>query len=67
MVSFISHYFQDCKQNVGGIRPLLAVLVVHGTRNMPGVGPFKFAKKKKLQTGDDLTSFATELNRVYDY
>jgi len=48
-------------------RPLLAVLVVHGTRNMPGVGLFKFAKKKKLQKGDDLTFFATELKRVYDY
>jgi hypothetical protein len=48
-------------------RPLLAILVVHGTRNMPGAGLFRFAKKKKLQKGDDLTFFATEMSRVHAY
>lgn len=55
------------EEDVAAGRPLLPVLVVHGTRNMPGVGLFKFAKKKKLQKTDDLTFFATELKRVYDY
>lgn len=48
-------------------RPLLAVLVVHGMRNMPGAGLFRFAKKKKIQKGDDLTFFATEMARVHAY
>jgi hypothetical protein len=43
------------------------VLVVHGNRNMPGAGFFKFTRKKKLQKTDDLTFFAHELKRVYDY
>ncbi len=55
------------ESDVAAGRPLLAVLVVHGTKNMPGGGFFKFAKKKKLQKTDDLTFFATELKRVYDY
>lgn len=55
------------EQEVAAGRPLLPVLVVHGTRNMPGAGLFKFAKKKKLQKGDDLTFFATEMARVHAY
>src|SRR5947208_17200159 len=49
--------------DVAAGRPLLPVLVVHGNRNMPGAGLFKFAKKQKLQKTDDLTVFATELKR----
>ena len=52
------------EQEVAAGRPLLPVLVVHGTRNMPGAGLFKFAKKNKLQKGDDLTFFATEMAQV---
>ena len=48
-------------------RPLLPIVVVRGDNNMPGGGLFKYAKRKKLQKGDDLTFFATELRRVYDY
>ena len=48
-------------------RPLLPIVVVSGKTNMPGGGLFKYAKRKKLQTGDDLTFFATELTRVYDF
>ena len=55
------------EQEVAAGRPILPVLVVHGTRNMPGVGLFRFAKKKKLQKSDDLTFFATELSRVYAF
>jgi hypothetical protein len=55
------------EQDVAAGRPLLPALVVHGNRNMPGVGFFRFAKKKKLQKSDDLTFFASELKRVYDY
>lgn len=43
------------------------ILVVHGTRNMPRVGLFKLAKKKKLQKTDDLTFFAKELGRVHTF
>ena len=53
--------------DVAAGRPLLAVLVVHGDRNMPGAGLFRFAKKKKLQKGDDLTFFVTEMARVHEY
>jgi hypothetical protein len=55
------------EQEIAAGRPLLPVLVVHGTRNMPGAGFFKFAKKKKLQKCDDLTFFATEMARVHAY
>jgi hypothetical protein len=55
------------EQEVTAGRPLLPVLVVHGSRNMPGAGLFKFAKRKKLQKGDDLTFFATEMARVHAY
>ncbi|HEX3149658.1 MAG TPA: hypothetical protein VHR66_16400 [Gemmataceae bacterium] len=48
-------------------RPLLPIVVVRGDSNMPGGGLFKYAKRKKLQKGDDLTFFATELKRVYDH
>ncbi len=48
-------------------RPLLAVVVVSEKTNMPGGGLFKYARRKGLQKTDDLTYFATELNRVYDY
>jgi hypothetical protein len=54
-------------QEVAAGRPLLPVVVVSGTTNMPGGGLFKYAKKKKLQKGDDMTFFATELNRVYAF
>src|SRR4051794_34117565 len=43
-------------------RPLLPIVVVSGTTNMPGGGLFKYAKRKKLQKTDDITFFATELN-----
>jgi hypothetical protein len=55
------------EDDVAAGRPLLAALVVQGSRNMPGIGLFKFAKKKKLQKGDDLTFFVTEMARVHDY
>ena len=55
------------EEEVAAGRPILPVLVVHGTRKMPGVGLFKFAKKKKLQKTDDLTFFATELGRVHTF
>jgi hypothetical protein len=51
--------------DVAAGRPLLAVLVVHDTRNMPGAGLFRFARKNKLQKSDDLTFFATELAKVH--
>lgn len=54
-------------QEVNAGRPLLAVVVVSEKTNMPGAGLFKYAKRKRLQKGDDLTFFATELNRVYAY
>lgn len=52
---------------VAGGRPLLPVLVVNRSDNMPGAGLFEYAKRKKLQTGDNVTFFATELIRVYDH
>lgn len=55
----------DHEVNAG--RPLLPVLVVQGNKNMPGAGLFKYAKKRKLQKGDDLTFFATELAKVHAY
>jgi hypothetical protein len=55
------------EQDIAAGRPLLPVLVVNGTRNMPGVWLFKFAKKKKLQKTDELTFFATEMARVRGY
>jgi hypothetical protein len=54
-------------QEVREGRPLLPVLVVNESNNMPGAGLFKYAKRRNLQKGDDLTFFATELKRVYDY
>ena len=67
-IAALGHILDEiAEEDVKAGRPLLAVLVVHGTRNMPGVGLFKFAKKKKLQKSDDLTFFATELKRGYDY
>jgi hypothetical protein len=54
-------------QEVAAGRPLLPIVVVSGKTNMPGGGLFKYAKRKKLQKGDDLTFFATELRRVYDF
>jgi hypothetical protein len=54
-------------QEVAAGRPLLPVVVVSEASNMPGGGLFKYAKRKKLQKGDDLTFFTTELKRVYDH
>ena len=48
-------------------RPLLPIVVVSGKTNMPGGGLFKYAKRKKIQKGDDMTFFVTELTRVYDF
>ncbi len=42
-------------------------VVVSGRTNRPGGGLFKYAKRKKLQKGDDITFFATELRRGYDF
>jgi hypothetical protein len=65
MLGLILDHIAD--QDVREGRPLLPVLVVNPSNNMPGAGLFKYAKRKKLQKGDDLTFFATELKRVYDY
>jgi hypothetical protein len=54
-------------QEVRQGRPLLPVIVVSETNNMPGARLFKYAKRKKLQQTDDVTFFAAELRRVYDY
>jgi hypothetical protein len=50
-------------------RPLLPCLVVSGKTGMPGGGLFKYAVRKGLQPKkmDNVTFWATELNRVYDY
>ena len=53
-------------QEIAAGRPLLPVVIVR-ENNMPGAGLFKYARRKKLQKTDDLTYFATELKRVYDY
>lgn len=57
------------EQEVAAGRPLLAVVVVKENSNMPGAGLFKFAKQKGLQKKgvDDITFFATELNRVHAF
>jgi hypothetical protein len=54
-------------QEVAAGRPLLPVVVVRESRNMPGGGLFKYARRKRLQKTDDLTFFAAELDRVYAY
>jgi hypothetical protein len=54
-------------QEIAAGRPLLPVVVVSESNNMPGAGLFKYARRKKLLKGDDLTFFATELRRVYDF
>lgn len=64
-VGFILDAIAD--QEVAAGRPLLPIVVVSGKTNMPGGGLFKYAKRKKIQKGDDVTFFATELRRVYDY
>lgn len=64
-VGFILDAIAD--QELAAGRPLLPIVVVSGTTNMPGGGLFKYAKRKKLQKTDDMTFFATELNRVYAY
>lgn len=64
-VGFILDSIAD--QEVAAGRPLLPIVVVSGRTNMPGGGLFKYAKRKKLQKGDDLTFFAMELRRVYDF
>lgn len=54
-------------QEVALGRPLLPIVVVSGKTGSPGGGLFKYAKRKRLQKGDDMTFFVTELKRVYDY
>lgn len=54
-------------QETAAGRPLLPVVVVRESNNMPGAGLFKYARRKNLQKTDDLTFFAAELNRVYAY
>jgi len=54
-------------QEVTAGRPLLPIVVVSGRTNMPGGGLFKYAKRKKLQKGDDMAFFVAELTRVYDF
>jgi hypothetical protein len=53
-------------QEIAAGRPLLPVVLVR-ENNMPGAGLFKYARRKRLQKTDDLTFFATELKRVYEY
>lgn len=48
-------------------RPFLPVVVVSGKTGFPGAGLFKYAKRKKIYKGDDVTFFATELKRVYEF
>lgn len=48
-------------------RPLLPVVIVRKETNTPGAGLFRYARRKGLQKTDDLTFFATELNRVYSF
>lgn len=52
-------------QELAAGRPLLAIVVVSGKTGMPGAGLFKYARRKGIQKADDVTFFATELNRVY--
>jgi hypothetical protein len=65
MLGLVLDHIAD--QEVREGRPLLPVLVVNESNNMPGAGLFKYAKRRKLQKGDDLTFFASELKRVHDY
>jgi len=52
-------------QELAAGRPLLAIVVVSGKTGTPGGGLFKYARRKGIQKADDVTFFATELNRVY--
>lgn len=54
-------------QELAAGRPLLPTVVVSGKTGSPGGGLFKYAKRKKIQKGDDMTFFVIELKRVYDY
>ena len=53
--------------NAAGVLTASFSIVVSGRTNMPGEGLFKYAKRKKLQKGDDLTFIAMELNRVCNF
>lgn len=64
-VGFILDAIAD--QELAEGRPLLPIVVVSGMTNSPGPGLFKYARRKGLQKTDDLTFFATELKRVYEY
>lgn len=49
-------------------RPLLVVLVTGAGTNMPGKGLFKWARKRKIDRGeDDMTFFVREMKRVHDH
>jgi len=58
---------QIADQEVTEGRPLLPVVVVRETDNMPSARLFEYAKRKGLQKTDDLTFFAAELKRVHDH
>src|SRR5262245_14958579 len=48
-------------------RPLLPVVVVNESDNLPGAGLFRYAQRRNLQKGGERAFFAKELKRVYDY
>ena len=64
-LGFILDEIADAEIAAG--RPFLPVVVVSGKTGSPGAGLFKYAKRKRIQKGDDMTFFVTELKRVYDY
>lgn len=54
-------------QELAAGRPLLPVVVVSERTGAPGAGLHRYAKRRGLQKTDDITFFASELKRVYDY
>ena len=66
-LGFILDEIADQERAAG--RPFLPCVVVSGKTGYPGGGLFKYAIRKGLQPKkmDNMTFWATELNRVYDY
>ena len=53
-------------QERGEGRPLLTI-VANAANHRPDARLFEYARRTNVQQTDDLTFFATELQRVYDY
>ncbi len=68
----LSHFLGDIStyEHENG-RPLLSAVVTHKGANEPGLGFFDMARDNGLHTGhsemENLTFFAQELARVYEY